>query len=313
VDPQAALGVGARGARVRTRARRLLVLLQTATAVMLTVTAVLFGRTLRDRVAIDHGFAADRLIAVELTMRGLGGDEAQRLRALIDAAERVPGVRGAAVALRQPQQLTSLRAAVRVEGAATSAKSIVMTRPVTRRYFDVAGIPVVRGRAFDSGDRRGAPRVAVVNAAFVRDVLGSAEPVGVRRTAGLFDNPVRVVGVAGDVTPAGEPDRAAMYVSLDQISTGGGTLLVRTDADPRAVLPLLAPRLGEAVPSMAFDRVHRVAESLEAGRSIVRFNTQLATAFALLALLLAIVSIYGLTAGQVVARSRELAIRVALG
>ena len=105
-----------------------------------------------------------------------------------------------------------------------------------------------------------------------------------------------------------------MDVPIDQVSIGGGYLLVRTDRDPRAILSALTNRLRTAAPNLAMDR--RTPCGRHAGgahRAVTRFATQVTATFAGLALLLSIIGVYGLTASDVVARWRELAIRLALG
>jgi hypothetical protein len=102
--------------------------------------------------------------------------------------------------------------------------------------------------------------------------------------------------VAGDVTPAGETDRPALYVPIDQPPSGGRNLLIRTRSDPRAIIPVLTARPRNKAPGLAMDRVHRVAESLEADRAVIRFTTLLAASFAGLAILLSAIGVYGLVA-----------------
>ena len=295
-------------------ARRALVVTQVAIAVVLTAAAGLLTRSLQHLMTIDHGFAADELVSVDLYLRGsFGGDSRQLFSGLIEQTRTLPGVAGVAVAMRLPTQVIGLRAPVQVLGEADAVSSPATLRPISPGYFETAGIPVVSGRAFTAADTEQAPRVAIVNATFVRELLGGRAAVGVRLMRPSIDAPTSIVGVVGDVTPAGEPDRPALYVPVEQVSIGGGYLLVRTDGDPRAMLPALTSRLRTAAPNLAMDRVRRVADTLEAQRAVTRFATQVAATFAGLALLLSIIGVYGLTASDVVARWRELAIRLALG
>ena len=295
------------------RSGRVLVVAQIAIAVVLTTGAGLLSRSLQHLVAIDHGFAPDQLVAVDLYLRGVfNGDARQLFHELMTESETVPGVASAAWALRLPTQIPGLRTTVNVIGEAPLETPATL-RLVSAGYFDTVGIPITAGRRFGSHDTQQAPRVAIVNAAFVRDLLGGRSPLDVRMTSSLIDDPIIVVGVAGDTTPAGEADRPALYVPLDQLSTASGYLIIRAQGDPRSIVPALTRRLRTVAPALAADRVSRVAESLEASRAVVRFSTQVAAMFAGLALLLSLIAVYGLTAGDVSARWRELAVRLALG
>src|SRR5439155_5264785 len=249
-----------------------------------------------------------------LYLRGeTGGDVRQLFRDLVDTADAVPGVLSAAGAMRLPTEITGPRVHVRTAGFPGHAASTATLRPITPDFFDTVGIPVIEGRAFSIEDGQAAPAVAIVNAAFVREVLAGGRAVGARLTTNIVKPTLTVVGVAGDVTPAGASDRPALYLPVDQLPPLDGSLLVRTAGEPRSIVPLLTARIRSIAPALALDRIRDVADLLDAGRAVTRFNTRLAGAFAVLALLLAAIGVYGLTAGEVAARWRELAVRLALG
>jgi putative ABC transport system permease protein len=295
----------------RPHARRALVLAQIAVAVLLTTGAGLLIRSLHYLVSQNHGFRPDELVAVRVfPPRSHGIDVPQLFRHLAATAATVPGVDAVTWSMRLPTQVGGLSATVQVAG---EREARAVWRPVAPNYFDIVGIPLIAGQAFQAADRYGAASVAIVNRRFVRDLLGGRSPLGRQLVSSFANRPFQIVGVAGDISPAGESDRPAVYVPAEQSPIGEGHLLVRTHIDARQVMPALADRLRREAPALPFDRVSRVGAVLEDSRAVTRFLSQVAGAFAGLALLLSMIGVYGLTAGEVAARWRELAIRLALG
>src|SRR5262249_13610684 len=162
-------------------------------------------------------------------------------------AKTVPGVASVAVAGTLPTRVIGLRTAVHRTGEARPAQQMTW-RSVSPEYFETTGIPLVAGRLVANTDTARSPRIAIRDLGFLVSFPIEGSPVGLRLTTSFSKEPLTVVGVAGDVTPAGEPDRPALYVPLDQSPIGGGYLIVRTLSDPRPLMPLLAARLRNSAP-----------------------------------------------------------------
>jgi putative ABC transport system permease protein len=294
--------------------RRLLVTAQITVAVALCVGAALLSRSLQHLIAIDHGFQPAGVTAVSLNVRGMTPDAARTLfLTLADEAATVPGVTSAAVAFRLPTDVVGLRAPMRVEGAPTERAASVAVRVVTPRYFETVGLPVVAGRGLGRTDTRDRPRVGLVNRAFVRDVLAGESALDVRLVGELIEGGVTIVGVTGDVTPGGQPDGPALYMSYDQFSINAGTLVVKASGDASALIPALGSRIRASAPSLPLDRIATLDDVLAAGRAVVRFNSLVAASFGTLAFMLAMIGVYGLANREVAARRRESGLRAALG
>jgi putative ABC transport system permease protein len=294
--------------------RRLLVGAQVTMAVVLTVGAVLLTRSLLRLMAVDHGFNPGGVSSINLTLRGTQPDEAVRLfRTLVDTATTVPGVQSAAVSFRLPTDVSGVGLRTKASVEAAREPTTAMLRFVTSAYFETLGLPIQEGRAITATDTRQTPRIAVVNRAFVGAALDGGRAVDRSLTVDVVKDRIVIVGVVADATPGGVPDRPAIYMAYEQFAINAGSLLVRMDRPLADVLPSLLARLRTATPDLAFDRVQTLDETLAAGRAVARFNTLLASAFGLLATVLAIIGVYGLAASEVVSRHREAALRLALG
>ncbi|MEQ9397759.1 MAG: ABC transporter permease [Longimicrobiales bacterium] len=310
---------GTTGATRRSGIRNGLVVLQIALSLGLLTGATLLGSSVRNAAAADPGFEPRGLLAVYVDLEGTGRyDRAQATafgEALAREAASLPGVVSATVASRAPF-LGGYTRSSRVpadraddENASVEAEAVF----VTGGYVETLGIPLLEGRTLEDPAREPEP-VALVNEALARRFWPGESAVG-KELAGGDGGPIRVVGVVADVQHRGlrAAPVPAVYQPLSESFTQRIALLVRTTGDPLAVGPAareLVAGLDPGLPVLATADVHgRMAASLGATRTL----GTLVGAFAGLALVLAVVGLYGLVSFAVAQRVREMGIRLALG
>lgn len=335
-DPSEALRGAGRGTRAgASLPQKTLVVSQAALSLVLLACAGLLTVSLRNLESQDFGFDVQNRISVEINppLDSYTPEHLDALyRAIEDGLVRLPNVQSASLAAWSPLSGNNWGEPIAIEGRGdpTATEGVSWDR-VSRQYFATIGQRIVRGRDFAEGDSGASGPVAIVNESLVRKYFPTEDPIGKHfgmdnsRYAGTFE----IVGVARDAKYT-DPDQSArpmFFVPLEQSVHYPNDLMQRGEiqthfvrsiqllvrGDTRNLEPQLRKALADIDPNLTIITVQSMGEQVDSNFDQQRMVAKLAGTFGVIAMLLAAIGLYGLTAYTVACRTGEIGVRMALG
>jgi putative ABC transport system permease protein len=314
------------GLRLGGRLRGGLVISQVAMAMVLLVGAGLLIRSLQQLNSAELGFDPAGVLTVGVALPAARfsdrADQVEFYRALLARFETVPGVISAGATSSLPLAGNDHDADFRIEGLAPPSPpdaNVAWIRSITRGYFYTMGQRMMVGRELRDSDDAEAPRVVVINETLAERYFDYPQrsPVGERVAFGAGPDLSwrTIVGVAADTRHFGIRDgvRPAMYFPYQQVASTAMTMVLRTDGDPGALVADARAAVSALDPALAAASLVPMTERVAGTLVTERFATNILSLFALLALVLAAVGLYGVVSYGVMRRMREMGIRLAVG